>query len=196
MNTNAMTAPGIALLAAVLASCATTEVGTAPRVPDALGVPATQTLSLETHASGVQIYVCKPGKDDPARYEWVFKAPEAGLFDAAGKKIGRHYAGPTWESVDGSLVVGEVKARDDGPDANAIPWLLLTAKSTSGAGVFGRTTSVQRVRTVGGRAPAAGTCSQAQAGQEAAVSYTATYYFYVGKNGRESGIALGPKTSW
>ncbi|MEP6656547.1 MAG: DUF3455 domain-containing protein [Betaproteobacteria bacterium] len=137
-------------------------------------------LLLETRATGVQIYDCKPGKDDPARFEWVFRAPEADLFDAAGRKIGKHYAGPTWEGNDGSKAVGEIKARDDGPDVNAIPWLLLSAKSTSGIGVLGRTVSVQRVRTVGGKAPVDG-CGQAQAGKETRVPYGAAYYFYVAR---------------
>src|SRR5206468_420762 len=94
--------------------------------------PATEVLSLETEATGVQIYECNAGKDVPTRFEWVFKAPEADLFDRAGNKIGKHYAGPTWESNDGSKVVGEVKAQNAGPDSGAIPWLLLNAKSTSG----------------------------------------------------------------
>ena len=180
MRTRGIAAIGGASLAVLLADCATPEVGTVPMVPDNLRVPATQTLSLEARAAGVQIYDCKAGKDDPARFEWVFKAPEADLFDAAGKKIGKHYAGPTWESNDGSKTVGEVKARDDGPDVNAIPWLLLSAKSTSGVGVLGKTVSVQRVKTVGGKAPVGG-CSQAQAGKEARVAYSATYYFYVAR---------------
>jgi hypothetical protein len=149
-------------------------------VPDNLAVAATQTLALETHATGVQIHDCKPSKDGPARFEWVFRAPEADLFDAAGKQIGKHYAGPTWELNDGSKVVGEVKARDDGPDVNAIPWLLMSAKSTSGVGVLGQTVSVQRLQTVGGKAPVDG-CSQAQAGKEARVPYSATYYFYAAR---------------
>jgi hypothetical protein len=149
-------------------------------IPDSLKPPPTQMLALETHATGVQIYECKPGKDNPARYEWVFKAPEAELVDTAGVKVGKHYAGPTWEAIDGSKVVGEVKARDDGPDPNAIPWLLLSAKSTAGGGMLGRTTSVQRVRTVGGKAPG-DSCGAAQAGQEARVPYEAAYFFYVAK---------------
>ena len=176
MKTRHITAVGVAFVV-LLGGGATPSSGTVPTIPDNLKVPATQTLSLEARAAGVQIYDCKPGKDDPARFEWVFRAPEADLFDAAGKKIGQHYAGPTWESNDGSKVVGEVKARDDGPDVNAIPWLLLSAKSTSGTGVLGQTVSVQRVQTVGGKAPAGG-CSQAQSGQEVRVPYSATYYFY------------------
>jgi len=84
------------------------------------------------------------------------------------------------EANDGSKVAGEVKARDDGPAATAIPWLLLTAKSPSGNGVFSRTQSIQRLYTVGGKAPAGG-CSKAQLGKAARVPYKATYYFYAAK---------------
>lgn len=178
MKTQGIAAIGGALLVALLAGCDTPKVGTGPKVPDNLRIPAMQRLSLKTRATGVQIYDCKPGKDDPARFEWVFRAPEAKLFDAAGRRIGKHYAGPTWESNDGSQVVGEVKARDDAPDVDAIPWLLMSAKSTSGAGVLGQTVAIQRVQTVGGKAPVSG-CSEAQAGKEARVPYSAMYYFYV-----------------
>ena len=166
------------LLVALIAGCAATPTRTTSMIPDNLKVPPTQTLALETHAKGVQIYECKASKDSPARFEWAFKAPEAELFDAADKKIGKHYAGPSWESNDGSKVVGELKARNDGPDASAIPWLLLGAKSTSGSGVFSRVVSIQRLHTVCGKAPADG-CDQAHAGQEARVAYSATYTFYV-----------------
>ena len=161
-------------LLALVAGCVST-VGTPPDVPASLKVPEGQTLSHELQATGVQIYDCSASKADPARLEWVFKAPEADLFDNGGRKVGKHYAGPTWEANDGSKVVGDVKGRDDGPDANAIPWLLLVAKSNSGAGEFGRTQSIQRVNTVGGKAPA-GAC--APAGSQSRVPYKATYYLY------------------
>ena len=112
--------------------------------------------------------------------EWVFKAPEAELFDKASRKIGKHYAGPTWESTDGSAVVGEVKARDAGPDPSAIPWLLLAAKSNSGRGVLSQVKSIQRLQTVGGKAPSA-PCTRDTVGQVARVPYKAVYYFYAGK---------------
>jgi hypothetical protein len=163
---------------ALVTGCATSGVGTTPSVPENLKAPAAEVLSLEAAATGVQIYECNARKDEPARFEWIFKAPEADLFDRAGNKIGKHYAGPTWESNDGSKVVGEVKARDNGPDPSAIPWLLLSAKSTSGTGVFSQTKSIQRVHTVGGAAPKEA-CSQAQAGKIARMSYKATYDFYV-----------------
>lgn len=155
---------------------------TPPEVPDQLKPPADQVLAVELKGVGVQIYVCAARKDDVSKLEWTLKAPEAELIDAAGKKVGKHYGGPTWEADDGSKVVGELKARDDGPDPNAIPWLLLAAKSTSGTGLLGRTTSVQRVRTVGGKARADGCAQAADAGRELRVPYQAAYYFYTAQH--------------
>jgi hypothetical protein len=169
----------IASFGAFLSGFASADIGVTD-VPENLKVPATQMLAVTVQARGVQIYECSASKTDPARFEWAFKAPEAELFDEAGKKIGKHYAGPTWESDDGSKVVGAAKARDDGPDANAIPWLLLSATSAEGNGIFGKTQSVQRLKTVGGKAPADG-CNQAQLGKIARVSYSATYTFYVAR---------------
>lgn len=165
-------------LAGLVLGCTTSWAGTLPAIPESLRPPATEMLALELAAKGVQIYECKSHTDEPTRFEWTFKAPEADLFDKAGRRIGKHYAGPTWESDDGSKVVGAVKARDNGPDSNAIPWLLLEAKSTAGSGVFSRTTNIQRAHTAGGNSPGE-TCSEAQAGQVSRIPYSATYYFYV-----------------
>ncbi|WP_141290756.1 DUF3455 domain-containing protein, partial [Ideonella azotifigens] len=101
-----------ATAAAALAGCASSPAPTPPNVPLALQPPAGQVLYLEALATGVQIYDCKAKADGGA--EWVFKAPEATLADRAGRALGKHYAGPTWEALDGSTVVGEVKARDPG----------------------------------------------------------------------------------
>jgi len=168
--------PLAACAVALLAGCATPS-RQGPVVPDNLKAPAAQAFTLAAYATGVQIYECQPGKADATRYEWVFKAPQATLADRAGNNIGKHYGGPTWEANDGSKVVGAVKANDPGPDANAIPWLLLEAKSNSGQGLFGRTQSIQRVQTVGGKAPAQ-YCAPAEAGKEARIAYQAVYYFY------------------
>jgi uncharacterized protein DUF3455 len=151
-----------------------------PPIPAALAVPATQVLSTELHASGAQIYDCKPSKDDPARFEWVFVAPEAELRDHAGTLVGKHSAGPTWAASDGSTVVGTVVARDPGPDASAIPWLLLSATSATGHGVFDGTRSIQRLHTVGGKAPLDG-CDATQSGKQARISYSADYLFYANR---------------
>lgn len=173
---------GIAALSLAVTLVASVSLNgeTATAIPEKLKLPDTQKVSLEVTATGVQIYSCSASKADPSRFEWTFTAPEADLFDSAGAKIGSHYAGPTWESKDGSKVVGELKAKDDGPDPNAIPWLLLTAKLTSGTGVFARTLSIQRLNTVGGKAPADG-CDPSHAGKEARSAYKATYAFSVAK---------------
>ncbi len=104
------TAIARASLAGILAGCAASNVGTNPLVPENLKVPSGQTLWLVSPATGVQIYECGATKTEPARFEWVFKAPEADLFDLSGKKIGKHYAGPTWESNDGSTFPGRRSA--------------------------------------------------------------------------------------
>jgi hypothetical protein len=165
----------VALLA--VGGCASAPTITAPEVPTNLRPSPGEVLFLEARASGVQIYECALKAGQPPTYEWTFRGPEAALVDSSGRSLGKHNAGPTWKSNDGSSVVGEVKAHDSGPSANAIPWLLLTAKTTAGSGAFSATTSIQRVRTVGGVAPSEA-CSASNAAQVARVPYTAKYYFY------------------
>jgi hypothetical protein len=63
------------------------------------------------------------------------------------------------------------------PDADSIPWLLLTAASHSGEGELARVTSIQRINTKGGRAPTYG-CDAAHAGQELRSPYSADYVFF------------------
>ena len=156
----------------LIGGCATT---TPAIIPEQLNPGAKETMTLIVPAKGVQIYECRANQ--AGVYEWTFIAPEAELFDTTGKPIGKHYAGPHWESGDGSKIAGAVKARADAPAANAIPWLLLGAKSVGGEGSFSRVTSVQRVNTVGGVAPKVG-CSQDNAGTPTRVPYTADYYFF------------------
>jgi hypothetical protein len=170
---------GIAGLLAILCACAFAQTRAEPAtaIPPRLQAPAGQTLVLAARAQGVQIYVCGVDKNDATQWHWIFKAPEAELFDAQGEKIGTHYAGPTWEALDGSRVVGEVVARDDGPDPGAIPWLLLASKMRSGNGELENVQSIQRVLTVGGKPPATG-CSKEHEGETARSPYAATYYFY------------------
>jgi hypothetical protein len=101
-----------------------------PEVPEKLAVPATEQLVLQVHATGFQVYVCQAGVDP--KFAWTLKGPEAELFDANNKPIGKHYAGPTWKHNDGSEVVGKLAARQDAPDTSDIPWLLLAAASHAG----------------------------------------------------------------
>jgi hypothetical protein len=156
---------------AIIAALAAAGCATQPAVPEALNPGPGQVLTRVVAAEGVQIYECRDGK-------WAFVAPRAGLFDAQGKLVGHHYQGPHWEALDGSRIVATVKSSAAAPEAGAVPWLLLTAKSDGGEGAFSRVTSVQRVSTHGGVAPAGG-CSEP--GERARVAYTADYRLFTPK---------------
>ena len=147
-----------------------------PEVPESLKAPAGEEVILAAHATGVQIYVCQAGADQ--KFAWVLKAPEAELTDATGKKIAHHFAGPTWKHADGSEVKGKVIAKQDAPKPEAIPWLLLTAASHMGDGIFSRVTSIQRIHTEGGMPPSASACEASANGKESRKAYSADYYFY------------------
>jgi len=156
----------IVAVSIIAAGCASTV-----PVPENLKPAANESLARIVPARGVQIYECRDAK-------WAFVAPDAELFDRTGRKIGTHYAGPVWEAADGSKVIGAVKQRADAPAAGSIPWLLLGTKSIGNEGTFSKVTSIQRVATTGGVAPA-GACGQN--GERARGTYTADYYFFTGK---------------
>jgi len=152
----------------------------APAVPD---VPATIAVEdghkpfLLGHASGVQIYTCLTL---PGGYAWSPATPRADLRDDNGAVIVRHFAGPSWQAKDGSLVRA---SRVDGVtvDPTAIAWLLLKANSPA-AGPDGdrlaATTYIQRLATTGGLTPPAGDCNPATAGSAREIPYTADYLFW------------------
>ncbi|HEU4416537.1 MAG TPA: DUF3455 domain-containing protein [Candidatus Angelobacter sp.] len=146
-----------------------------PFTPDQLRPPTGEELVLIARAEGFQIYLCRA--DNASVYSWVFKAPEADLYDAQGNLMGKHFAGPTWRHNDGSEITGKVAAKADAPGASAIPWLLLTVSGHAGQGVLSRVTTIQRINTFGGLAPASG-CGEANRDAEFRSSYTADYYFY------------------
>ena len=147
-----------------------------PEVPESLKTPAGEQVVLAAHATGVQIYVCQAGAEQ--KFGWSLKAPEADLSDSTGKVIIHHSAGPTWKHVDGSEVKGKVVAKQDAPKPDAISWLLLSVASHSGDGILSRVTSIQRIHTEGGLAPAASTCDPSANGKETRSAYAADYYFY------------------
>jgi hypothetical protein len=175
LSLRTMISAGLTIL--IFSGCAVHHVSTAPKVLEQLNVPNDQKLAFMLRGVGVQVYACKALNNDPTRFDWEFVAPRADLFDDQANKLGKHYAGPTWEANDGSKVVGEVLAKDNGPDPTAIPWLLLRAKEHAGMGIFSKIASVQRLNTKGGKAPASG-CTQAKVGTEVRIPYTADYYFY------------------
>src|SRR5882757_1553164 len=115
MKERSMVISAAGFLAALLAARVMADDVDTGALPEALKAPAAQVLAVSAHGVGVQIYECAAAQDDPKQFSWVLKAPEADLRDKSGKKSGKHYAGPTWEAIDGSKVVAEVVARDSGP---------------------------------------------------------------------------------
>lgn len=149
----------------------------AQQVPEQLRPPANEQLLLQVHAKGDQVYMCK---GEGGQFTWTLKAPDAKLFDKDGKPFGKHFAGPSWEANDGSRVTGKAVANALSPDADSIPWLLVNVVSHEGEGVLSRVTTIQRINTKGGKAPASG-CDAAHVGQEVRIPYSADYLFYAQK---------------
>lgn len=149
----------------------------AQQVPPQIQPPANEQLLLQVHAKGDQVYTCK---GDAAQAAWALKAPDAQLFDKDGMAFGKHFAGPSWEASDGSRVTGKAVANVPSPDADSIPWLLVNIVGHEGSGVLSHATTIQRINTKGGKAPASG-CDAGHVGAEVRVAYSADYLFYAPK---------------
>jgi len=149
-----------------------------PAQPPALGwlsrikVPDGNDPALKLAARGVQIFRCERVGD---AYEWRFRQPEAELFDAEGQSVGRHGANFSFEHRDGSRLLGTVVAHDRAAAADALPWLLLSAKSF-GKGSLGGVSYIQRVNTRGGMPPPS--CDPGQASRLLRVDFSADFVFY------------------
>jgi hypothetical protein len=139
------------------------------QMPAEIAAPG-ETPVVTLHAEGAQIYECKAGAD--GKLVWTFREPVATLL-IDGKTVGRHYAGPNWEHMDGSAVVGKASGNAPGATANDIPWLKLDAVSQRGSGVLTGVTTIQRINTKGGKLQ--GDCDKAGAFSSAA--YAADYVF-------------------
>lgn len=141
--------------------------------PPALQPADARHTIISLSASGVQIYVCK--RDQQNQLTWAFKAPLADLYDASGKLVVKHSAGPTWEASDGSKLTGKVlQQAANTAEPGSIPLLLLQATNVGGAGLLASAHYVQRLNTRGGVAPAQ-PCTQE--GQEGRSPYLADYVF-------------------
>ena len=135
--------------------------------------PASQHAVLTLQGNGVQIYSCTGGK-------WVFVAPAARLFNKDGVEVGTHGDGPVWHLQDGSSVLGRVIAKRPSRDAGSVPWLLVKAVHTEGAGALAGVEFIRRSETNSGAAPASG-CDDKHAGDLVRVPYSTTYTFYTSK---------------
>src|SRR5258707_5640359 len=159
----------IAMFALSIVAASTVAGAASGQVPPAIAAPGERGV-VTLHAEGAQVYECKAGSD--GKLAWAFREPIATLL-LDGKTVGRHYAGPNWEHVDGSAVVGKAVANVAGKTPSDIPWLKLEATAHPGSGPVSGVTTVQRINTPGG--VHAGTCDQAGAPYSA--PYSAGYGF-------------------
>ena len=157
------------LAAAALSMTAGAALAAAALAP----APAGAQKVLDLVGDGVQIYACG---ENAGKYEWAFKGPEANLYDASGRQVGTHFAGPTWK-IEDSAITAEPVAKADAPRGGGIPWLLLKVKSHSGNGALDTVGLVRRADTKGGLAPKTG-CDAAHSGATARMHYTAAYQFF------------------
>ena len=111
------------------------------------------------------------------QFEWVFVGPDAKLNDRNGKQVGKYYGPPaTWESMDGSKLTGAQVAVAPSAAGN-IPYQLVKANPVMGSGAMTGVTYIQRVKTMGGVAPAMA-CAASNMGSKQIVKYQADYIFY------------------
>lgn len=151
-------------------------------IPAAVGLPVDQpggfTRVATYYAEGVQKYKAQAKAGVPGSYEWVFVAPQADLFDASNKKVGTHGAGPFWQlSAADSLYAQHYTPAKTiaSPDAGSIDWLMLKPKEgKTPTGIFAGVAFIQRIATVGGKAPSVLPTNDSQTAE---VKYTAIYRF-------------------
>src|SRR5262245_20288821 len=154
---------------AALAVAALLAAPAAAQVPAAIAAPGESAVAT-FHAEGAQVYECKAGAN--GKLAWAFREPIATLL-LDGKTVGRHYAGPNWEHMDGSAVVGKAVGNTPGKSAADIPWLKLEVTAQRGNGVLTGVTTVQRINTQGGAHT--GACDKAGAFHSA--PYATDYVF-------------------
>jgi len=139
---------GLFRTAATIA-CLTLAYGaSAADLPDAIAAKG-ETVVLQVHAVGAQIYECKAAETG-GQLSWQFREPIASLF-REGETVGLHYAGPRWEIGD-SLIAAEVRARAPSASDKDIPWLKLEVTIEAENGPLLDVTTVQRINTKGGTA--------------------------------------------
>jgi Protein of unknown function (DUF3455) len=162
------------LMAILLATVSLLSTEASAQVPAQIAAPDA-TMVGTIHAEGAQLYECKrdSGSTSSAQsgtLSWKFREPIATLI-VDGKTIGRHYAGPNWDHIDGSGVKAKLAASVPGATPNDIPLLKLDVTDRRGNGILSDVTTIQRINTKGGVAQ--GSCESE--GAYRIVPYSADY---------------------
>jgi hypothetical protein len=158
-------------ISCTLLAITSTATHAAPNAGSVAEPAGTQLVATFT-ATGVQVYSCE--FDASHHLTWAFKHPEATLYDASGRAVIHHDAGPSWQADDHSRIVGRVVGQTASQTPGSIPQLLLETKSTGPDGMLSGVRYVQRLDTVGGVAPTSGCVTEHQIGES---PYLAHYTF-------------------
>ena len=130
------------------------------------------------YAEGVQQYKAVQVGIDPVNYAWSFVGPKADLIDITNRTVGSHGAGRHWQIFSSNCIFAQAYNPPKiapSSDVNSIDWLLLMPKIGKPAtGIFANVAYIQRIATVGGKAPSVPPTSLSQT---ADVPYTAIYRF-------------------
>ena len=142
-------------------------------------LPAGNKRVATYYAEGVQIYkAVQIGIDPVVTYAWAFVGPRADLYDVTNKKVGGHGAGPHWQiSTTDSIFAQAYNPPKTAPSPvpNSVDWLLLMPKiGKPASGIFENVAYIQRIATVGGKAPSLPPTSLSETVE---VPYTAIYRF-------------------
>ena len=148
-------------------------------LPEPVRAPAGSKMAMKAVGVGELTYECRAKAGDASAFEWVFVGPMAKLMDpSSSKEVGKYYAGPTWESMDGSKITGKQVAVAPSSPGN-IPMQLVKTEPAMGNGAMTGITYIQRVNTKGGVAPT-DPCNCRRSGTKKQVPYQADYVFYKG----------------
>lgn len=142
---------------------------TMAQMPPAISVRGEKAVAT-FHAEGAQVYECKRASGN--KLIWQLREPVAALM-AEGSTIGLHYAGPSWQHIDGSAVQAKLVSAAPGATFNDVPWLKLEVTEQRGAGLLSHVKTVQRINTKGGVTQ--GACETE--GAFRSVPYSADYVF-------------------
>jgi hypothetical protein len=174
---------------------------TPPNVPDAIKAPTGEHVAGRFHVVAVETFACEPASVDAgadasltdagatdasladagASYSWRSILLDAKIEDwDTNAVIGQHThtPAPTFTSNDGSSVVGKPVAQVPSPTGSGGPWLLITAVSHGGTGIFSNVTSLQRINTAGGAPPTAPCDATTDPTAHQTVNGSADFYYY------------------
>ncbi len=138
----------------------------------ALPVPEGATEAFHLSGRGVQIFRCEMQSQGG---RWIYRLPEAELGDPRTGLALRHGVNLSFESADGSRLIGEIVDHVPSVDEQSLPWVLIGTRSY-GKGALTGIRFVARINTAGGMPPQH--CEPESASQVLRVPFSADFVFY------------------